>query len=63
MQSELWENSEQFVSKVEQLADERLGETFVNEKYGNYRRNIEGLIEHGYYHLGQVRLMRKLLEG
>jgi hypothetical protein len=29
------------------------------EKYGNYYRNIHGIIEHIHYHLGQIVLIEK----
>ena len=34
---------------------------FVKPEYGNYYRNLHGLIEHTHYHLGQVALIKKLL--
>ena len=46
---------------IEQLADEKLDSSFVDEKYGTYQRNIEGMIEHSYYHLGQIVLIKKVL--
>lgn len=54
-------NSEQFIIKVEQLPESLLDEPFVDEKYGSYRRNIEAVIEHTYYHLGQVSLLKKMI--
>lgn len=54
-------NAEQFAKHVEQMDDARLDSAFVDEKYGNYQRNIEGVIEHSYYHLGQVSLIRKMV--
>lgn len=39
----------------------KLDEPFVDEKYGSYLRNIEGVIEHSYYHLGQVVLVKKMV--
>ena len=54
-------NSENFVNQVEQLADSILDQPFVDEKYGTYLRNVEGVIEHSYYHLGQVSLIKKLI--
>lgn len=45
---------------IEQLPDEQLHETFVAEKYGNYYRNLHGLIEHTHYHLGQIAIIKKL---
>ena len=57
----LYTKAEQFASEVQRLGDENLGEVFVNPEYGDYRRNIEGMIEHCYYHLGQIVLIKKLL--
>lgn len=54
-------NSEKFVHQVEQLPDSLLDQPFVDEKYGSYLRNIEGVIEHTYYHLGQVSLIKKMI--
>jgi hypothetical protein len=55
-------NAEMFIVKVAQLPDEKLSQPFVDEKYGIYQRNIEGVIEHSYYHLGQIALLKKLGE-
>lgn len=52
-------NATTFVSKVREMDDQLLSAPFVHEKYGDYARNIEGVIEHSYYHLGQVSLLRK----
>lgn len=54
-------NSEIFVSGVLHLTEDKLDEAFVEEKYGTYLRNIEGVIEHSYYHLGQISLIKKML--
>lgn len=59
--SEFLSNSELFANKVEQMDESILDEPFVDEKYGSYLRNIEGVIEHSYYHLGQVSLIRKMI--
>ena len=55
-------NAEQFAAHVEKMDDGIFDEVFVDEKYGTYWRNIEGIIEHSYYHLGQISLIRKLTE-
>jgi DinB superfamily len=52
-----------FAKLVEQLPDNKLNETFANEKYGNYYRNIHGIIEHTHYHLGQIVILKKLIHG
>ena len=54
-------NSEMFVKQVEQMDESMLDQPFADEKYGSYLRNIEGVIEHSYYHLGQVSLIRKII--
>lgn len=55
------DNAEAFATHVEQMDDAVLDQPFLDEKYGTYARNIEGVIEHTYYHLGQVSLIRKMI--
>lgn len=55
-------DSERFISLVEKLSEEELNAPFVDPKYGSLGRNIDVLIEHTYYHLGQVVLIKKLLK-
>ncbi|GEN66610.1 DUF1572 domain-containing protein [Chryseobacterium rhizosphaerae] len=59
--SRLWVDAEKFAGLVERIPDDQLDEVFADEKYGTYRRNIDGMIEHSYYHLGQITLIKKLL--
>lgn len=59
--TKFWNDTEEFASLVEQMPDEKLDEGFVDIKYGTYRRNIEAMIEHSYYHLGQIVLIKKQL--
>ncbi len=59
--NDLLTNAEKFASQIELTPDEKLDEVFVDEKYGTYRRNIEGMIEHSYYHLGQISLIKKMI--
>jgi len=47
---------------MEQLPDEKLWDTFVLEKYGNYFRNLLGIIEHTHYHLGQIAIIKKIVQ-
>ena len=56
-----WADAETFASLVEQLPESKLWEIFSDEKYGNYYRNIHGVIEHLHYHLGQIVLIRKIV--
>lgn len=55
-------NAQTFIDEVSRLPESKLNETFVDEKYGTYVRNIEGVIEHSYYHLGQISLLKKMIE-
>ena len=59
--SKTWAKVEIFAGLVEQLPEGKLWETFSDEKYGNYYRNINGIIEHTHYHLGQIVLIKKIL--
>ena len=54
-------NAEQFIATIEKMDDQIFDQPFINEKYGTYLRNIEGVIEHSYYHLGQISLIKKLM--
>lgn len=57
----LWDEMEAYAQRVEQLPESLIHETFVDEKYGTYYRNIQGGIEHAHYHLGQIVLLKKLI--
>lgn len=56
-----WKDCEEFAQWVAQMPDAQLEAAFVDEKYGSYGRNIDGMIEHAYYHLGQISLIKKML--
>jgi len=62
LQNELWSNAVIFAEQVGKMTEEILDGPFVEEKYGTYRRNIEAMIEHGYYHLGQVAMLKKMIK-
>ncbi len=57
----LLDNAHSFAHKLSQLPDENIEDTFVKEAYGNYNRNINGMVSHCYYHLGQIVLLKKLI--
>jgi hypothetical protein len=57
-----WRDAEALAALMEALPEEKLEETFADEKYGTYYRNLHGVIEHCHYHLGQVVLIKKLLQ-
>ena len=62
LRQQLFDNTERLVVKITQMPVEQLDQVFVDPAYGDYRRNIAGLIEHCYYHLGQVVLLKKMLK-
>ena len=50
-----------FVNTIEKFSDAQLNEIFVKKEYGTFERNIDAMIEHCYYHLGQIVLLRKMI--
>lgn len=61
LRTKLTANAMKFIEHIHSFTNEDLEKVFVNEKYGTYRRNIEAMIEHGYYHLGQISLIKKMV--
>ncbi|TVZ56053.1 hypothetical protein OD91_1332 [Lutibacter sp. Hel_I_33_5] len=62
LRNTLFENSKKLANCIEQLSKKELESIFVDEKYGSHYRNIEGIIEHSYYHLGQISLIKKMID-
>lgn len=56
-----WEDAERLAKLVENLPAERLEEDFTDKKHESYYKNIQGIIEHAHYHLGQIVLIKKLI--
>lgn len=50
-----------FAAAIEKLDDSKLSENIADPKYGNFYRNLTGIIEHTHYHLGQIVLLKKLI--
>lgn len=59
--STLWTDAETFARLIEAMPNDQLAQVFTDEKYGTYARNIDAMIEHAYYHLGQIVLIKKML--
>jgi uncharacterized damage-inducible protein DinB len=55
-------NAESIVDQIENFPEHKWEEPFVKEIYGTYERNVDGLIEHSYYHFGQISLLLKLIK-
>jgi len=59
---QIWLKAESAAVLIEQLPDQKLAEDFTDPKYGTWFRNIAGIIEHMHYHLGQIVLIKKVME-
>ncbi len=55
-------DAEKFAALVEQLPESKLWEDFADKNYGNYYRNLHGIIEHSHYHLGQIAIIKKMVQ-
>ena len=56
-----YDEAEQLAFLIENLSEEKLNENFADEKYGTYYRNLVGMIEHLHYHLGQITIIKKII--
>lgn len=61
MLNKTWDKANMLADLIMQLPVDKLSDTFTDEKYGTYYRNLQGMIEHTHYHLGQIVLIKKLL--
>lgn len=61
LRDQTFSDAERFAQLVEQLPESKLHENLADPKYGNYYRNLHGIIEHMHYHLGQIVLIKKIL--
>ena len=56
-----WADAEDVARAIEQLPEGRLWEPFVDQKWGNYFRCLQGPVEHCHYHLGQIAVIKAML--
>lgn len=54
-------NARRMISLVEKMSGSELDSPFVDPHYGSNRVNLEAMIDHSYYHLGQISLIKKLV--
>ena len=59
--SKTWDEAEEFAKLIEKLTDKELWTIMIDEKYDTYYRNLQGIIEHSHYHLGQIALIKKII--
>jgi uncharacterized damage-inducible protein DinB len=57
----IFTNAEKLATLIEAMPEEKLQDHFADEKYGNYYKNLTGMIEHTHYHLGQIVLIKKII--
>ena len=61
LKKEMFSLAESYAANIENLSANILDKPFTDEKYGSYYRNIQGVIEHSHYHLGQIVILKKLI--
>ena len=61
--TKVFTDAEAFASLIEKLHENTLWENIADPKYGDYYRNLQGIIEHNHYHLGQIALIKKIVKG
>ncbi|MCW3465900.1 DUF1572 domain-containing protein [Chitinophaga nivalis] len=57
------QEAEQLAVLMEALDDAILPQDFTDARYGSYHRNLLGVTEHTHYHLGQISLIKKIING
>ena len=57
----VFSQAELFAGEIEKLEEGKIFQVFADPKYGNYTRNLMGVVEHAHYHLGQIVLIKKML--
>lgn len=55
-------DAELLIQRIQKMEDVQLVATFFDKKFGSTHRNLEGIIEHSYYHLGQISLIKKIIQ-
>jgi hypothetical protein len=62
LKDKLFQDAERFTRLVSLLPEDRIWENMADPKYGTYYRNIQGIIEHCHYHLGQIVIINRLIQ-
>jgi len=61
LRAKVFTDAEKFADLLEKLPEKIYEEDFTDKKYGDYYRNIHGIIEHTHYHLGQIAILKKII--
>jgi uncharacterized damage-inducible protein DinB len=59
--STIWGEAEEFAALVDKIPDSTLEKDMADPKYDTWYRNLQGIIEHTHYHLGQIVILKKLM--
>lgn len=51
----------QLADAIKKFSEEKLEETYAEGK-SSYHKNFQGIVEHAYYHLGQVVILKKIIK-
>lgn len=55
-------DAEEYIALVEKMTDDELQKPMDTGKYGNWFKNLLIIQEHSNYHLGQIIIIKKLLQ-
>lgn len=61
LRDDLFANAEKFATHIDGMSNEKLDSGFVKPEYGSYHKNIDAMIEHCYYHFGQMVIIKKMV--
>ena len=56
-----WDDAEAFAQSVEKLPDDDNFFKAIPPNHNSFYKNIQGVVEHNHYHLGQIVLLKKLV--
>lgn len=57
----VYQTTEETARLIEEFPESKLMSDFSEDKYGTVYRNLHGIVEHIYYHLGQIVIIKKLI--
>ena len=60
LKKQVRDNTSRFAGLIRNLSDKELYEPFLDPKYGTNFRNISGILNHSFYHLGQIAMLKKI---
>lgn len=59
LQEKCWADAEAFAQEMEKMSDEKLWSDMADPKYGSWHQNLIMMLEHIYYHVGQVAMLKQ----